>query len=76
MNAAAPAVVTILRDDGGSGSGFVISEDGWVVTNAHVVEEKGALVTVTLEDRRKFVAKVRDCSFYFFLGNLNHSRRR
>lgn len=39
------------------GSGFVISEDGYVLTNAHVVA--GAKeVTVRLNDRREFPAKV------------------
>lgn len=41
----------------GVGSGFIISDDGYVLTNAHVVE--GAeQVTVTLTDRREFKAKV------------------
>ena len=41
----------------GSGSGFVISADGYILTNNHVVE--GAeQVTVRLLDRREFKAKV------------------
>jgi serine protease Do len=41
----------------GQGSGFIISEDGLVLTNAHVV--KGAdHVTVKLTDHREFKAKV------------------
>ncbi len=41
----------------GVGSGFVISQDGFVLTNAHVVEGADE-VTVTLTDRREFKAKV------------------
>jgi serine protease Do len=41
----------------GSGSGFVVSADGFILTNNHVVE--GAeQVTVRLLDRREFKAKV------------------
>jgi len=41
----------------GVGSGFLISGDGFVLTNAHVVEGADE-VTVTLTDRREFKAKV------------------
>ena len=41
----------------GVGSGFIISNDGYVLTNAHVVEGADE-VTVTLTDRREFKAKV------------------
>ena len=40
-----------------TGSGFVISEDGYVVTNNHVVEGATA-VTVRLTDRREYDAEV------------------
>ena len=41
----------------GQGSGFIVSSDGIILTNAHVV--KGAKeVTVKLTDRREFRAKV------------------
>lgn len=40
-----------------SGSGFIVSQDGYILTNAHVVD--GAQhVTVRLLDRREFKAKV------------------
>ena len=41
----------------GIGSGFIISPDGYVLTNAHVVAD-AATVTVKLTDRREFTAKV------------------
>jgi serine protease Do len=48
------------RSSRGIGSGFIISPDGYVLTNAHVVTERGAdtEVTVRLNDRREFKAKV------------------
>ena len=41
----------------GSGSGFIISSDGFIVTNHHVAGEADAL-TVTLQDGRTFEAKL------------------
>jgi len=41
----------------GIGSGFIVSPDGYVLTNAHVVDDASE-VTVKLTDRREFVAKV------------------
>jgi len=41
----------------GQGSGFVISSDGLILTNAHVVREAKE-VTVKLSDRREYTAKV------------------
>ncbi|MDQ2990087.1 MAG: DegQ family serine endoprotease [Pseudomonadota bacterium] len=41
----------------GIGSGFIISNDGLVLTNAHVVEGADDVI-VTLTDRREFKAKV------------------
>ena len=39
------------------GSGFIVSADGYVLTNAHVVEDADE-VTVRLTDQREFKAKV------------------
>jgi serine protease Do len=44
----------ILR---GTGSGFIVSTDGYIITNHHVVEGATS-VTVRLLDRREFTAKV------------------
>jgi len=45
-----------------SGSGVVISDDGYIITNAHVItSEKGAVVpevTVTLRNRKMYKAKI------------------
>jgi serine protease Do len=41
----------------GSGSGIIISEDGYIVTNNHVVEN-ASKVTVGLSDKRQFDATV------------------
>jgi serine protease Do len=41
----------------GVGSGFIVSADGYVLTNAHVVDGAGE-VTVRLTDKREFKAKV------------------
>ena len=41
----------------GEGSGFIVSDDGYILTNAHVVDDADE-VTVKLTDKRKFTAKV------------------
>jgi serine protease Do len=44
-------------DRRGGGSGFIISEDGLIVTNHHVIEDADQVV-VRLADRREFEAEV------------------
>jgi serine protease Do len=39
------------------GSGFIISEDGYILTNYHVVEDADQIV-VRMNDRREFIAQV------------------
>ena len=43
------------RPSTGFGSGFIISEDGYIVTNAHVVDD-ATEITVALPDRREYTA--------------------
>lgn len=42
----------------GKGSGFVISSDGYIVTNKHVVSNEKAQYTVLMNDGKKYDAKV------------------
>jgi serine protease Do len=46
-----------VRRPGGTGSGFIVSADGFILTNAHVVDEADE-VTVRLTDRREFRAEI------------------
>lgn len=46
-----------LPDENALGSGFIISADGYIVTNHHVVA-RADKVLVTLTDRREFTARV------------------
>lgn len=42
----------------GSGTGFFVTDDGMLLTNKHVVEDKEAKYTVIMNDGRKLEAKV------------------
>ena len=54
---ASPAVVYINTGKT-SGSGFIVSQDGLIITNAHVLEDAPATVTVILEDGKRLPADV------------------
>lgn len=54
---ASPAVVSIAVPNG-SGSGSIISPDGLVLTNAHVIQNAPRTLTVTLADGRRLPADV------------------
>lgn len=57
----------------GSGSGFIISADGLIVTNRHVVADTSASYTVVLADGKKYDAKVlaRDTSIDLALMKID-----
>jgi serine protease Do len=53
----------VVQDQQGGGSGFIISADGYIVTNNHVITggpQGNAVdsVTVTLSDRKEYTAKI------------------
>ena len=54
-----PSVVSIEVDDG-SGSGFVLSEDGYILTNNHVIESaaNGGRIDVVLQDGSRSSAEL------------------
>lgn len=54
---ASPAVITI-KNGKAMGSGFVVSADGLIITNAHVVEDGPTVVTVKFSDGRQVSADV------------------
>ena len=45
------------RPRGGVGSGFIMSSDGYIITNHHVINNADR-ITVTLTDRREYIAEV------------------
>jgi serine protease Do len=42
----------------GAGTGFIVSSDGTIVTNRHVVSDESAEYTVVMSDDKKYAAKI------------------
>lgn len=54
---ASVVAIKALDDEGSaftSGTGFVVREDGWIVTNFHVIANAGALEVTTLDGRQSW----------------------
>ncbi len=58
FDAAKPAIVQVRTEGRGGGTGFIIDEDGRLLTNNHVVGRDNAKVEVLLADGRHFPAVV------------------
>src|SRR6478736_818805 len=50
--------VAYVTTGSGTGSGFVVSSDGYIVTNAHVVENNGGTIKVKVGDGKQLDAKL------------------
>jgi S1-C subfamily serine protease len=56
--AQANAAVVAIRGTSSLGSGFIISADGYVITNAHVIKGQPAVVTLMMADKTEIPADV------------------
>ena len=61
--------VTVEREESGSGSGFIISSDGYIVTNCHVIKN-AADISIALQDGREIEADFIGIDPYTDIGVL------
>ncbi|MCH7886295.1 MAG: trypsin-like peptidase domain-containing protein, partial [Planctomycetes bacterium] len=61
------------RPRGGTGSGFIIDQEGYILTNFHVVEGAEEII-VTLEDDREYTAELIGSDFKTDIALIKISR--
>jgi S1-C subfamily serine protease len=52
VESVSPAVISVTGEGRGSGSGFLITPDGYAITNSHVADGRSRLVAETIEGDR------------------------
>lgn len=62
VESVSPAVLSLtgVRDPGGSGSGFLVTPDGFAITNSHVVDGRSELVATTTDGDRLMARVIGD----------------
>jgi S1-C subfamily serine protease len=67
------ATVMVLNPKGGYGSGFFITDDGYILTNKHVVKDEQSIFKIILIDKTEFTIYGAEISYDYDLALLKLS---